>query len=345
MKQLILPESIWIHKPDHIVIDVRSPSEYLSGHIPDAINLPLFTDEERKIVGTTYKQVSPESAFLKGLDIVGPKMSKYLKTVKKLNNKNLIIYCARGGKRSDSMSWLFDFAGYKVKVIKGGYKAYRQFILESFSNINARLLVLGGKTGIGKSALLNELKLKGEQILDLERIACHKGSAFGRLGENQQPSHEHFENLLYDSLMKLDLNKTIWIENESKSIGSVYIPLGFWAKMKSSPLINITVDEEYRLNNLIVDYGSFPKEQLQACFKTIEKKIGGVECKTAIEAIENGDLKTAAKIALKYYDKTYEYNLENTKSPIVYKLNLTGDTSYQNAEILLNYVRKSLSTN
>lgn len=345
LNQLITPESIWQHKQTHLIIDVRSPSEFALGHIPGAINMPLFDDKERKIVGTMYKQQSPEAAMTKGLDIVGPKMSGFVRQVRRLETKDLIIYCARGGKRSESMSWLLDLVGNNVKVIIGGYKAFRNYVINGFSELDLQLMVLGGKTGMGKSSLLRELSNQGEQIIDLEKLACHKGSAFGRLGEEPQPRPEHFENLLLDELMKLNLKKTIWLENESKSIGSVYIPLDFWKKMKTAPLINIELDNDVRINNLIKDYGQFDKAALQSCFKTIEKKIGGVACKEAIESIEHGDLKTAAQIALVYYDKTYSYNLENTSSPNVHTINLSSSNDKLNAEILLNYVRTSLPGN
>ncbi|HMG15159.1 MAG TPA: tRNA 2-selenouridine(34) synthase MnmH, partial [Saprospiraceae bacterium] len=265
--QYISPQYIWQYKQDHTIIDVRSPIEFSSGHIPGAVNVPLFTDDERKIIGTTYIQVSPEKALLKGLDFVGPKMSGFLKQVKQLKSSKLLIHCSRGGKRSESMAWLLGFGGYNISVLEGGYKAYRRYIIDAFINKQLPLIVLGGKTGMNKSRILRELFKLGEQVIDLERLANHKGSAFGRLGEEPQPTVEQFENDLYEQINNLGAHKSIWIENESKSIGSVYIPLGLWHQMKSAPLINIEINADLRLKSLIEDYGNYNKENLKSCFR------------------------------------------------------------------------------
>lgn len=342
MTQYISPQYIWQYKQDHTIIDVRSPSEFSSGHIPGAVNLPLFTDEERKIIGTTYKQVSPEKALMKGLDLVGPKMSGFLKQVKQLNCSKFIVHCSRGGKRSKSMAWLLSFGGFEIKVLEGGYKAYRHYVLDSFLNSHLSLIVLGGKTGMNKSKILRELEKKGEQIIDLERIANHKGSAFGRLGENPQPTVEQFENDLLECFLHLDTKKNVWVENESKSIGSVYIPLGLWLQMKSAPLINIEINADIRMKTLIEDYGKYEKEDIKNCFRNIEKRIGGTECKEALKYIDEGRLDKAAEIALVYYDKTYSYNLESKKNINVNRLHLNGKDEQQNAQILLDYVKRNL---
>ncbi len=343
MNQYISPQYIWQYKQDHAIIDVRSPIEFTSGHIPGAINLPLFTDEERKIIGTTYTQVSPEKALLKGLDMVGPKMSGFLKQVKQLKSSKLLLHCSRGGKRSESMAWLLGFGGYDITVLEGGYKAYRHYVLDSLLNKQYRLIVLGGKTGMNKTKILRALAILGEQVIDLERIANHKGSAFGRLGENPQPTVEQFENDLYEQLNTLDTSRNTWIENESKSIGSVYIPLGLWSQMKAAPLINIEINNEIRMKTLIEDYGSYEKEDLKKCFLNIEKRIGGVACKQAINYVDEGRLDKAAEIALVYYDKTYSYNLETKQNHNVHMLQLNGNNEQENAEILLAYVNRNLS--
>ncbi|NJN34457.1 MAG: tRNA 2-selenouridine(34) synthase MnmH, partial [Saprospiraceae bacterium] len=135
-----------------------------------------------------------------------------------------MLYCWRGGKRSGSMAWLLSFAGFDVATVAGGYKNYRNLVLQSFENQSLKLIILGGKTGSGKTQILKELEKKGEQIIDLEALAHHKGSAFGWIGEEKQPSSEQFENSLFEVIRKIDPTKRVWVENESRNIGTVFIP-------------------------------------------------------------------------------------------------------------------------
>ena len=180
------------------VLDLRSPGEYEDGHITGAINMPLFDDDERAKVGTKYKQVSKEEAMLLGLDIVGPKMSDMVRKAMSLAvNGEICLYCWRGGMRSGSVAWLLSTAGLKVTRLVKGYKAYRHHIREAFSQ-DVNLIVIGGMTGSGKTDILLEMLEQGHQVLDLEGYANHKGSAFGMLGQEKQPSSEQFENDTYE---------------------------------------------------------------------------------------------------------------------------------------------------
>jgi tRNA 2-selenouridine synthase len=312
----IHPSELQKYLEDRILIDVRSPAEYAHAHIPNAQNLPLFNNEERAKVGTAYKQVSPEHALIKGLEFVGPKMAGYVKKmIKWAANRKVVIHCWRGGKRSGSMAWLLRFAGFDVVTLEGGYKNYRNFILQRFENQALNIIILGGKTGSGKTAILHELEKQGEQIIDLEALAHHKGSAFGWIGENLQPSSEQFENNLYTVFSKIDPQKRVWIENESRTIGSVFIPQSFWEQMKKAPLIHVEVPFEKRIEHLIHNYTATSKEDLKLSFQKITAKIGHEALKIAVESVESGDFATAAAIGLKYYDKTYTYNFDFNISP------------------------------
>lgn len=298
----------------HPVLDVRSPGEFEYGHIPGAHSLPLFSDEERTIVGTAYKQVSRESAFNKGLSFFGPKMQVLADDAKKISTGNtFIVHCWRGGMRSASVAWLLELYGFKVYLLRGGYKSFRRAILESYTE-QREVLILGGKTGSAKTLILKEFLKLGEQVVDLEALAHHKGSSFGALGEKSQPSQEMFENELFSHLSKTDKTKTVWLEDESCMIGSRAIPKLFFEKMRGSRTFFLDIPFESRLNYLTDEYGKFDSEDLKNAIIRITKKLGGLETKTALEAIDNEDKKTAFEICLKYYDKTYDYG-KNKRKP------------------------------
>lgn len=277
--------------------------------MPGARNLPLFTDEERVEVGTLYKQVNPERAFLRGLDLAGAKMSWYVKEALKLApEKKVAVHCWRGGQRSGSLATLLSFAGFDVQVLQGGYKAYRTHVLEQFSLRKSKFVVLGGKTGSGKTEVLKELASRGEQVIDLEGLAHHKGSAFGALGEAPQPRVEQFENDLFSALISLDPERRIWVENESRTIGRVSIPAGFFEQYKSAPLLHLEIPFEKRVQHLMAGYANFPKEELMDALVKITKRMGGNNVKDALEAFEAGQVDVATGIALHYYDKTYTHS-------------------------------------
>jgi tRNA 2-selenouridine synthase len=297
------------------LLDVRSPGEYAQGHIPGALSFPLFTDVERAEVGTVYKQVGKDDAMELGLRLVGPKLETFVKDARKLApERKIMLHCWRGGQRSGSMAWLLRQAGFEVETLPGGYKAYRKLVLESFESSPLQLIVLGGQTGSGKTKILHELVRLGEQIIDLEGLANHKGSAFGFIGELPQPTVEQFENDLFEGISALDLSRRIWVENESHSIGRVFIPEAFWAKMKVAPLINIKIPDEARIQNLLEDYVLTDKADLETAFNKISKKLGGNNLKTALDALKGDDFAGAAMIALHYYDKTYQHGIDNSIS-------------------------------
>ena len=307
-----------------VILDVRTPAEFARGHIPGAHNLPLFSNEERAIVGTIHKQEGPAQAMRRGLDLVGPRLAHLAEQGGGLlNGSPGIIHCWRGGKRSASVAWLLDFCGNDVAVLKRGYRAFRRHAQQAFASDQWDLVVLGGRTGSGKTTLLRTLRSLGEQVIDLEALANHKGSAFGGIGEPEQPMTEHFENLLYDALSACDPGRRIWVENESKSIGRVYIPDALWVRMKAAPLIHLEVPDEQRIARLVKMYaGHAEVADLRHAFVRIAKRLGGQHVKAALSALDNGDFTRAAAIALRYYDKTYDYNLRHNRSPSIHVLAL-----------------------
>jgi len=314
-----VPTPVHIHEflelsKQYPILDVRSPGEFECGHIPNAHSFPLFTDEERAIVGTAYKQVSREDAVNKGLAFFGPKMKTLADNAKKISaEKIFLVHCWRGGMRSSSVAWLLELYGFKVYLLRGGYKSFRRSALESFSE-GRNILILGGKTGSGKTLILKELSKLGEQTIDLEALAHHKGSSFGALGEKPQPTQEMFENKLFIHLHQTDKNKAVWLEDESNKIGAKLIPKLFFERMRSCRTFFLDIPFNERLQYLTDEYGKFNPEDLKIAIQRITRKLGGLNTKIAMEAIDSRDLKKAFGICLNYYDKTYDYG-KNKRNP------------------------------
>jgi tRNA 2-selenouridine synthase len=292
------------------VVDVRSPVEFNAGHIPGAFNVPLFNDKEREIVGTIYKKEGRRKAVIKGLQLTGPSMFLKLEEALKLAVENkILVHCWRGGMRSEAMAWLFSLGDIETQILEGGYKSYRNHVLEKLSE-KRKYMILGGLTGSGKTEILKYMKNIGHQVIDLEGIANHKGSAFGSLGQAPQPSSEHFANLLYEELVKLDKDKVIWLEDESKNIGSVFLPDKFFINLRESPVIGLMMDVKTRMPRLLKEYSLYNKEDLISSINRIAKRLGGDNTKEAITEIEKSNYSKAIEITLDYYDKTYMFGLK-----------------------------------
>jgi tRNA 2-selenouridine synthase len=310
-----------------ITIDVRSPAEFEHAHIPHALNLPLFDNEQRALIGTTYKKQSREAAIKVGLPLFGNKMLPMIETVEAwikdrqkendLTKPTIYVHCWRGGMRSAAVAWLLDLYGYKVIQLTGGYKAYRNWVLAQFT-IPYSLKVLGGYTGSGKTEILHALQEKNYAVIDLEGLAHHKGSAYGAIGQLPQPSQEMFENIVAEKLLEVNKKqKSIWIEDESQRIGTVLIPTPLFHLMRNSTCYFMTIPFEQRLNFIVEGYGSFDQKSLIEATMRIQKRLGGLETKTAIDFITAGALKEAFSILLKYYDKWYEKNTKNEVLPTI----------------------------
>ncbi len=317
------------------VIDVRSPLEFQTGHIPGAINIPLFDNDERAIVGTKYKKEGRIPAILEGIRISGPAFhNKLQKAIDAAPDGRLLVHCWRGGMRSEAMAWLFSLGEIRTDVLEGGYKAYRHHVLESLSE-NRRMIVLGGMTGSSKTHILRFLKEKGHQILDLERLAHHKGSAFGALGETPQPTTEQFANDLFQEWNKLQSNEPVWVEDESRNIGTVFLPEGFFNNMQNAKTVVLMMDIKTRLPRLMEEYSGYPPEQLQAAVMRISKRLGSDNTKEAITAINNGDISRAIEISLKYYDKAYQFSIKRKNNPgIIYVETDTDDVETNAGKII-----------
>lgn len=303
------------------LVDVRSPGEYEKGHIPGAFSIPLFSNKERAEVGTVYVQQSKEEAIELGYKYVTPKLNWFITESRKLAPNGIIaVHCWRGGMRSRSFANHLSDKGFStVYIITGGYKAFRKYALESFKT-EANICILGGYTGSGKTHILHQLKKQGEQIIDLEGLANHKGSAFGRIGDGSQPTIEQFENNLYWKWKDLNYQRTIWIEDESHRIGLVNIPMNFFLNMRSRPVVYLDIPRKVRAQFLIKDYFAVDKETLKDSILRIKKRLGGLNTKQALEHLEKNELFEVAVICLHYYDKYYLRGLRNREHQNVYPL-------------------------
>jgi tRNA 2-selenouridine synthase len=303
---------------------VRAPAEYERGHIPGAVNLPVFDDQERARVGTAYKQRSKAEAMEIGLDIVGPKMSGFVKSAKEIAVEGeVLIHCWRGGMRSASMGWLLETSGLKVTLLTGGYKAYRNHVREHLAS-GRRFVILGGFTGSGKTRWIRELSQSGEPVVDLEHLANHRGSVFGGIGLGDQPTNEQFENDLFAELGKYDKEVMIWLEDESRSIGSIFMPEPFYLAMKAAPLIRIRVTDDLRVRVILDEYAALGKEALGSAIRRISKRLGGLVTQQCMDFLEQDDYESVVRLLLPYYDKTYSHSLKTHPEEMIYDLDLTS---------------------
>ncbi len=329
------------------IIDVRTPAEFELGHIPGAQNIPLFSNEERAIIGTIYKRQNKEKAVEKGLEFVGSKLAVFVKQARKIaRNKKILVHCWRGGMRSSSMAWLFNTAGLHTQILTGGYKSFRRAGKELLSS-KLPIVVIGGHTGSGKTEFLQALQKNNAQIIDLEGLAHHKGSAFGHIGEQAQPSTEQFENNLYFALRELNLEQPIFMEDESRSIGKVWIPDELFRQIRQAPVVVLQTPTQERLQRLVKDYT--PDKEVKSALRNsvlkIEKRLGGLRTKNSLKAIDEGDYFSAAKEILPYYDKTYSYGLSKREKKSLFKLevlkkNMDIATSNLLKSDLLNQILK-----
>ncbi len=307
---MLSPDQFLVQAGTYPVLDVRSPSEFAHAHIPGAVNLPLLSDEERRIIGTLYHREGRELSIRKGLDFFGVKMGSMVETVRaSLDTETLLIHCWRGGMRSSTVAWLMETSGYRVFLLRGGYKAYRNLVLRSLAR-PYDLRILGGFTGSGKTDLLRHWGNGGGTMIDLENIAGHRGSAFGAWPGRVQPGQEMFENLLAEALWKAAGKGPIWLEDESQAIGKLIIPPAFWQQMRSAPVLFLDIPFAERLEYLVCTFGILGPEWISAGLDRVRKRLGGARFKQASELLGEGKLRECFSILLRYYDGYYGKSIQ-----------------------------------
>lgn len=321
------------------IIDVRSPGEFAKGHIPIAHNLELFTDEERAIVGTAYKKVSKEKAIELGYEFVTPKLTDFVtKSIAIAPDKKVVIHCWRGGMRSHSFAKHLIANGFEeVYVIEKGYKAFRNYVQRSFEK-PLNLKIVGGYTGSGKTEILYSLKKKGQQIIDLEGLANHRGSSFGGIDLPPQPTNEQFENNLFSIVRNLDPSKPIWVEDESRAIGHVAIPDLFYLQMRDLTVYFLDVPFEERIQHLVDNYASLNNDQLAAAISRITKRLGYDKAKFALEELENKNYYKVVEIVLFYYDKYYLKGLQKRQESAILEFKIATVNPEETADFLIRLI-------
>ncbi|MDP4300252.1 tRNA 2-selenouridine(34) synthase MnmH [Leptothrix discophora] len=252
------------------IIDVRSPSEFAEDHLPGAINWPVLDDEERRIVGTLYKQVSAFEARKRGAALVARRIADHIDRWVAPVDKHWrpLVYCWRGGDRSGTMSWFLDRIGLRTSVIDGGYKAYRNQVREDLDTWPARFQwrVLCGKTGSGKTRLLHALARQGAQVLDLEGLAVHRGSVLGLPPGETQPSQKMLDSRIWQALRRFDPTRPVYVESESKKLGQRWLPEELIARMRADGrCVLVEMSDEARLQLLLEDYDHLHRDPENFC--------------------------------------------------------------------------------
>lgn len=328
------------------VIDVRTPDEFMDDHIPGAVNFPVLTNEERIVIGTMYKQVSPFEAKKLGAAYIAKKIAHYIENnfLDKPRDWKPLIYCWRGGKRSGSMTHIFRQIGWNAHILEGGYKSYRRSVIDQLDLLppQFKFQVITGMTGSGKSKVLEKLLELGAQVLDLENLAQHKGSVLGNLPDSPQPSQKMFETLILTQLKELDPQKIVFVESESRKIGSVHVPDVLLNCMRSSPCLRIEASTEARVSFLINDYPYFIN-QPDNLIRTIDflKELHGKE---TLEHWRNLILnqewtQLVSELLEKHYDALYKRSQNSNyihyeKAPCF----TTADLSAKGIEILATQI-------
>lgn len=320
------------------LVDVRTPAEFDQGHWPGAVNIPLFTNEQRHDVGLTYKQKGRHAAIQLGLTLSGPRLGELSESLTQTAGgvaHPLRLYCWRGGMRSNSMAWLADLSDHPVCVLDGGYKRYRHWVLQTFE-AHWPLKVLGGRTGTGKTDLLLELESQNVAVVDLEGLAHHRGSSFGNLGMPQQPSSEHYENRLAETLEGHARRKAseIWLEAESALVGRCRIPRALFQQMQLAPVLEIRRSDQERIRRLVDVYAVHEPTALREATERIRRRLGPQRTREALEAIDQQRWGDACKAMLDYYDGCYDRELE--RNPASSTIDLHGIDPRGAAKLLVD---------
>ncbi|QOR36455.1 tRNA 2-selenouridine(34) synthase MnmH [Clostridium sp. 'deep sea'] len=309
-----------------LFIDVRSPSEYAQFHIPNSVNIPILNDQERHEIGLVHKNKGPVIARRAGLAYVTPKLMNIVNQLIELSERHtLILYCARGGMRSQSLSSVLQLVKVPHKLLMGGYKAYRKKVSDYLTLFPTNeIVVLHGLTGVGKTLILNELK-KNAPVIDIEALANHRGSAFGSVGLGNQPTQKMFDSRLFDELLRLQNEPYIIVECESRRTGKINLPNKFFTKMKEGTHIHAYTTVEKRIERIIDEYGPsiIKVDELAKSISKLNRNLGNEKVNYLLNCLNNNQIAELVRILLvDYYDPLYGYS---NSSDNRYKFNVSAD--------------------
>jgi len=299
------------------VIDARSEGEYAEDHLPGALNWPSLHDEERKIVGTKYKQISQFEAKKLGAALVAKNIAEHIQreVLDKPREWQPLLYCWRGGKRSGSLALVLDQIGFRITLLDGGYKAFRAALVADLAQLAARFRyqVVCGPTGSGKTRLLQALASEGAQVLDLEGLARHRSSVLGAIPGVEQPSQKAFDSGIWSVLRGFDPARPVYIESESKKVGNVAVPEGLVAAMRASPCLQIELPEAERVALLLEDYAFFAKDSDLFCerLSALTEMRGKAVVQDWQARVRGGDLASVVReLLVKHYDPGYLQSMQ-----------------------------------
>jgi len=252
------------------VIDVRAPAEFAEDHLPGAVNWPVLDDEERRHVGTLYVRESPLAARKVGAAMVARHIAAHVErwVRDKPRQWQPLVYCWRGGQRSLALAWFLDQIGFRTTRLQGGYKAFRAQVRAELATLPAalQLTVIAGRTGSGKTRLLHALARSGAQVLDLEALACHRGSVLGGLPDTPQPSQKAFDTALWQALRGFDAGRPVFVESESRRVGALQLPDALLARMREhARCVRVQMDDAARVQLLLQEYGFFAQAPERFC--------------------------------------------------------------------------------
>jgi len=306
------------------IIDVRSPSEFAEDHLPGAANLPVLDDAERAEIGTIYKQESPFLARRLGAAIIARHAAEYLEGILADRQRDYqpLIYCWRGGMRSHGLATILSAVGWRTRLLEGGYKAFRSHLIKAFAEHltqnEFKFAILGGLTGSGKTRILTKMQELGHQVIDLEGLAEHRGSALGESTSTVQPSQKRFENLLWQELRKLDPTRPIFLESESSRIGNLQIPAALWKHMGTTPSIEVLIPRELRAEYLQQHYDHFVRDPglLREKLQKLRHLHGATQLQSWDDQISAGDWQGFTESILEvHYDPAYTRSREKLFRP------------------------------
>lgn len=294
----------------HLVVDVRTPLEYLEDHVPGAINVPLLENDERVEIGILHKHAGPNQARLRGLELTAGRFPRLVAEIAEAaQGRPILVYCWRGGLRSKTVASILDLTGFPAARLQGGYKSFRNRVTSFFSPFcpTVPLVVIHGLTGIGKTSLLHRLDGEHYTVVDLEGLARHRGSAFGELGLSQDLSQKYFESLLWDAFRRSPPGRPVIVEGESRRIGRLSLPGDLYEAMQAGIKVWCEAPLETRVDRLIEEYGKPEyKEGMAESLQKIRKRLGGEKYEEIAGHLERWDLRPfMAELLVGYYDKVY----------------------------------------